>query len=81
MITTANCLQRKKPKDLEVLVGTDNWKEGGTRYNVSALLPHEQFDIAMVRIKCEIIFSSSVQSIEYSKEEVQPNSIVQLSKF
>lgn len=80
MISTALCLHKKNLKDIELLVGTNNLKEGGTRYKVCMVSPHDKFDVAMVRIKHKVIFSTSVQPIKCSEEEVQPDSVVQLSK-
>lgn len=88
VITAAHCLIDKKPANLQVLVGTNNLKKGGTRYKVSKLYKHNKYDgfkqvndIGLIRINGTIAFNTLVQPIKYSKEEVKPNSVVQLSKF
>lgn len=85
-VTASHCVIGQKPSSLEILVGTNDLKKGGIRYNVSALYHHSRYDnprfandIGLIRINGTIKFSTSVQPIEYSPKEVQPNSTLQLS--
>lgn len=85
-VTASHCVIGQNPSRLEILVGTNDLNKGGTRYNVSALYHHSQYDnprfandIALIRINGTIKFSTLVQPIEYSPKEVQSNSTLQLS--
>lgn len=86
-VTAAHCVIGQKPGDLEIVVGTNDLKKGGTRYNVTALYHHSRYnnpsyanDIALIRINGTIKFTTLVQPIDYSPKEVQPNATLQLSK-
>lgn len=88
VITAAHCIVGTEPGDLEVLVGTNNLMKGGTRYKASDLYPHTEYnipayanDIGLIHINGAISFNSLVQPIEYSKQDVKPNSVMQLSRF
>lgn len=87
LVTASHCINGQRPSDLEILVGTNDLTKGGTRYKVSALYEHSRFnipyfanDIGLIRISGSISFTTSIQPIEYSPKEVQPNSTLQLSK-
>lgn len=86
-VTASHCVIGQRPSDLEILVGTNDLKTGGTRYKVSALYHHSRYDqprfandIGLIRINGTINFTTSVQPIEYSPKEVQQNSTLKLSK-
>lgn len=88
VVTASHCVIGQSPNDLEILVGTNDLKHGGTRYKVTTLYHHSRYDqprfandIGLIRINGTITFTTSVQPIEYSPKEVQPNSTLKLSKM
>lgn len=62
----------------EVLVGTNQWRFGGTRYKVNMTIVNEWYgypakhsnDIALIRVSEPFEFNAKVQPIEYSREAV-----------
>lgn len=65
---------------MEIVVGTNDLKSGGTRYKVERFIGHEKydkpqfaFDIAIIRVKGEIEFNDKVQPIKYSDKFVEAN--------
>lgn len=69
-----------------VLVGTNNLKEGGTRYAFEKIIPHKSYgnprfayDIAVLKVKDNIEFNDKVQPIEYSADEIAGGSVSQLT--
>lgn len=75
---------RRKPEDMTILMGTNDLTVGGERYQVEIFFKHSGYhrpasDIALIRIEDTIEFNSFIQPIEYSMEEIQPNSILQFS--
>lgn len=69
----------ERPRDVEVLVGTNNLKAGGTRYKTNKTFIHEDYDksnyaydIALLRVQSPIEFNSKVQPIEISHKVIQP---------
>lgn len=78
----------QRPENLEVLVGTNDLKSGGTYYKVEKYIKHPKFnkpnfanDIALMRVKGSITLTKKVQSIEFSSDDVPENSTLQLSKL
>lgn len=76
----------QRPENLEILVGTNNLKEGGTYYKVENYIKHPKFnqpnfanDIALIRVNGSITLNTKVQSIEFSSDEVPENSTLQLT--
>lgn len=56
-------------------MGTNDLKNGGSRYEVEKFIRHEQYDkpefandIALIRVKGEIQFNDKVQPIKYSEK-------------
>lgn len=76
----------QRPEKLEILVGTNNLKEGGTYYKAKKYIKHPEFnrpnfanDIALIRVKGSITLNTKVQSIEFSPDKVPENSTLQLT--
>lgn len=68
----------RKPENLQILVGTNDLKAGGTRYKVSKLIAHEEYnhphfanDIGLILIDGTIEFNEKVQPIKYTNNFVQ----------
>lgn len=73
-------------REVDILVGTNDWQSGGTRYKMYVFIPHQQcsnifklegepqyqYDIALIRIDGKIKFDETVKPIEYSKEFIKP---------
>lgn len=71
---------------MNVLVGTNDLKGGGTVYRVQKFFKHESYnkpqfanDIAVFRVKGSIVFNDKVQPIELLKEEAPDKAAVQLT--
>lgn len=66
----------KKPQDIKVIVGTNDLRAGGIRYNAKKLVMHEKYnqplaanDIAVIEIDGTIKFDGyKVQPIKYSNK-------------
>lgn len=72
------------PKNLQVVVGTNDLKSRGQNYTVRSPIKYEKFkykesyyDIAMVEVREEIEFNEKVQPIQLSAEEIPEGTIVQ----
>lgn len=70
------------------MVGTNEWQTGGSRYNVSNIIIHEQFelsdyinDIALIHAQSPIEFNERVQPINFTSNAVQPNTLLQTTGF
>lgn len=68
----------RSPQLIEILVGTNNLKQGGQRYKVQKLIQHERYnqpsfanDIGLIRINGQIQFNEKVQPIKYSNKFVK----------
>lgn len=87
VLTAAHCIdQNSPPNNLEILVGTNDLGNGGTRYKIENIILHEDHndpkfsnDIALIRVKGSIQFNDKVQPIEYSSEEVPDGTEVELT--
>lgn len=73
-------------KNLEVYVGSNDVKKGGTYYKVEKFFTHEKYnqpnfanDIAVIRVQGSITFNDKVQPIVYSSEEVPDGAALQLT--
>lgn len=71
---------------LEIYVGSNDLKNGGTYYKIQKIKAHEKFnkpnyanDIAVIRVQGAITFTDKVQPIEYSSEEVPDGASLQLT--
>lgn len=78
LLTASHCVSGHTPGSLQVLVGTNNLKDGGTYYKVDKFYTHEGYnrprfanDVAVIRIQGTIEFNDRVQPIEPSSEAVQ----------
>lgn len=63
---------------MQILVGTNDLKTGGTLYKVSKLIAHEKYnrpsfanDIGLILIDGEIEFKEKVQPIKFSKKFIK----------
>ncbi|XP_055321368.1 chymotrypsin-1-like [Sitodiplosis mosellana] len=86
VVTAAHCVAGQSAKNLEIYVGSNDLKNGGTSYKVEKIIAHEQYnkpayayDIAVVRVQGSITFSDKVKTIEYSSEEVPDGAVLQLT--
>lgn len=86
ILTAAHCVRGRAPASLDILVGTNDLKNGGTYYRVDEFYAHENHnepmyanDIAVIRVKETIEFNDRVQPIEPSSEEVPNNAEVILT--
>ncbi|XP_031627817.1 trypsin-3-like [Contarinia nasturtii] len=77
IVTASHCVIGQSSRTLEVLVGTNDLKNGGIYYKVARYFAHEQYDspafandIALIKVKDEIEFTEKVKPIELSKDEV-----------
>lgn len=71
---------------MEVLVGTNNIKNGGKCYAVKQIKLHDNYvnlhrlyDIALVQVAEKIEFNDKVQPIELSPDKVPNNAVVQFA--
>lgn len=72
------------PRGIKVVVGTNQWKFGGTHYEVAATIMHEKhgsikyaYDIGLIRLKSPIEFNNKVQPIKLSSKVVTPGARLQ----
>ncbi|XP_037049006.1 chymotrypsin-1-like [Bradysia coprophila] len=86
VITAAHCVWGRFPKQLRILVGTNNLKGNGDYYSVTRIIEHEKFimfahayDIAVVEVDGPISFNDKVQPIKYSTREPTHGSLAQLT--
>ncbi|XP_058830751.1 chymotrypsin-1-like [Topomyia yanbarensis] len=86
VLTAAHCVDRQIPEQMSVLVGTNSLKEGGSRYETEMLIKHEYYnspqfhnDIALIRLKSSLQFTTNVKAIEYSEREVGAGQAVTLT--
>lgn len=86
IVTAAHCLRGYQPSGYTVLVGTNNLRKGGARYNPDKFFTHPRYnkpsfhnDIGLIRLKEEIEFSERVQPIEYLWHEVPVNATITLT--
>lgn len=71
---------------VEIVVGTNQWNSGGTRYKVGDIIAHEHFelsdyinDIALIRVRSPIKFNERVQPINYTATEIPPGITLQIT--
>lgn len=69
-----------------MLVGTNSLKEGGEQHPTDKFFLHKYYnkpqfhnDLALVRLKSKLQFTSNVKAIEYSEKEVGANQSVTLT--
>lgn len=88
ILTAAHCLHGMQNKNIEVVVGTNSLSKGGQHYDVERIIPHEaymetviQYDIGLVKLAKEIIFSEVVQLIGLSEEYTAANRLTRVYGF
>lgn len=71
---------------MEILVGTNDVINGGTRYNISRIISHSGHDkpyfandIALIRIDGEIAFNEKVQAIQLAPHDIPSKTPVKIS--
>jgi len=86
IVTASHCVIGQSVKNLEVFVGSNDLRSGGTYYKVEKYITHEKYnqpsfanDIAVIRVQGSITFNDKVQPIEYSSEEVPDGAVLQLT--
>lgn len=86
LLTASHCVMGRNPQSLDILVGTNDLKNGGTYYKVEKFIMHEQYnrpqfanDVAVIRVQGEIEFNDRVQPIEPMKEEIEDGTELQLT--
>ncbi|XP_055301540.1 chymotrypsin-2-like [Sitodiplosis mosellana] len=86
IVTAAHCVSGRTAENLEVYVGSNDLKTGGTSYKAAEIKSHKQYnnptyayDIAVIRVKGAIELNDKVQTIEYSSEEVPDGAVLQLT--
>lgn len=67
ILTAAHCVTDFKPEEIEIVAGSLSLVEGGDRYGVEKIIPHEFYnpliirdDIALVKVNKEITYSDGV---------------------
>ncbi|XP_033229482.1 chymotrypsin-2-like [Belonocnema kinseyi] len=77
ILTAGHCLSRAYPLVITVVVGTNNLSKGGSKYRGEKIIVHPKFsmnyltgDIALLKVKGEITFSSKVSPIGLPSEDV-----------
>ena len=73
-------------QNLEIYVGSNDLKNGGTYYKIEKFKAHEEYntpsfanDVAVIRVQGEIALNDKVKTIEYSSEEVPDGALLQLT--
>lgn len=74
----------RSPWQIKIIVGTNQWKSGGTKYTADKVIVHKKYnspayanDIALIRMRSPIEFNESVQPIAYTTKEVPAGEILQ----
>ncbi|XP_062543909.1 chymotrypsin-2-like [Armigeres subalbatus] len=86
VLTAAHCVEGQTPGQLNVLVGTNSLKEGGELHETDKFVTHKYYnkpqfhnDVALVRLKSKLQFSTKVKAIVYWEKEVGANRSVTLT--
>ncbi|XP_063697374.1 chymotrypsin-2-like [Culicoides brevitarsis] len=86
IVTAAHCIRGYQPNMYTVLVGTNDLKKGGTKYNPDLLIYHHRYnqpsfhnDIGLIRLKTPILFNDKVKPIKYSEHEVPAGAVITLT--
>lgn len=65
---------------MNIIIGTNNLKSGGTHLKVEQMITHKQYDepqfaydIGLIRVQGQIEFNDKVQPIKFSRNEVPGN--------
>lgn len=72
--------------EIDIVVGTNEWKTGGTHYDVTETIVHDRYnssdylnDIALLRVRSPIEFNEKIQPITYTAKEVPPGTKLQFT--
>lgn len=75
--TICQLFQFRTPQSIQILVGTNDLKNGGTIYKAEKLINHEKYgqpafayDIGLIQVEGTIEFTEKVQPIKYSNTVV-----------
>lgn len=86
IVTAAHCIQGYQPGMYKVLVGTNDLKKGGVKYEPDLLIYHKRYnqpsfhnDIGLIRLKTPISFTEKVQPIKYWEHEVPAGAKITLT--
>lgn len=70
ILTAAHCVTDFKPEQIEIVAGSLSLVEGGDRYDVEKIIPHESYnpmiirdDIALVKLNQTITYNENVQPV------------------
>lgn len=70
ILTAAHCVTDFKPEQIEIVAGSLSLVEGGERYDVEKIIPHEYYnpmiirdDIALVKLNQSITYNDNVQPV------------------
>lgn len=76
ILTASHCLDHTSAEHVDILVGTNNLKNGGKYYKAKKFILHEKYnnpqyayDIGLVEVNQTIEFNKLVQSIEPSSDD------------
>lgn len=71
ILTAAHCVVDFEPSQIEIVAGTLSLGEGGERYDVEKIIPHEFYnpiiirdDIALVKLNNTITYNDQVQPVQ-----------------
>lgn len=77
---------RQSTKHVEILVGTNDLKNGGTYYKVEKFIAHNEYnrpqfanDIAVIKLQNTIQFNEKVKPIELMRDEVPDGAELELT--
>lgn len=86
VLTAAHCLSNKHPSYTQILVGTNDLRNGTEYYRAERFILHESYnkpqfayDIALIEVNGTIVFNDRVQPIKPSPEDVPEGADVQLT--
>ncbi|KAK4878655.1 hypothetical protein RN001_011161 [Aquatica leii] len=73
ILTAAHCLPGRTARNMFVVVGTNSLNSGGSRYTVSEIISHPNYnedsnvnDIALIKISGKIVFGPNVKPVRLS---------------
>ncbi|KAF2881831.1 hypothetical protein ILUMI_24332 [Ignelater luminosus] len=77
ILTAAHCIVGTYPSDITVVCGSHKLSTGGVRYEVSKIIPHEDYDnffkindIALLKLKNPIEYTNEIQPVNLETEDV-----------